>query len=321
MKRIVAFTAAFLFVLYAAICAFGMDENYALDYLQWSANDGVEVVQFSQSGMEGYVKYYVDDAEKSVYFYMSYTAVDFLETDNVVFLNVSVNNGSQSGSFSFDENGFTGYSGSDFELAQSFGSATKYGQDIAFAVHFLNSNYLTENTLRVSVSVNSSIYDVLNTKIILHNPSTTVAAKGSQSTTKATTLAATASKTTTKAANGSKTSKENETKFVPPADANYFTESTTLQNSIADATGEYEAQQFVEVPEPEEQFELSNSAKILIACAAVLALTGTGLIVKAVISRKNSKPPKNPQVKEPKIDKQSKEIIDRYIDDDYDIEE
>ena len=316
MKRLVALAAALLILLSTSLCAYALYENYALDIMQWTELDGTRTELLNENGVNGFVKYYVDEDDRTVYVYINYFCTDYKAEDNRVFIFVSAQNGARTTSFTFDENGFFGEENSDFKLVQSFGEATEYGQEITFAFQFKNKSDFTTNQLKIYVTVNGANHGILDKSISL-TPSKTTKATTQKTTKPKTTKQKTTkeSKKTTKSSNNKKT-----TKFTPPADADYINDVTTAPESTT--AREMESESFVDVPIPEEHKTFPNHTKVILACAAGLALVGSGLVVKGIISAKNKKKAGgSPEVKNPKIDEQSKEIIDRYIDDDYDIEE
>ena len=317
MKRLVALAAALLILLSTSLCAYALDENYALDIKQWTEFDGTRTELLNENGVNGFAKYYVDEDNRTVYVYINYFCADYKAEDNRVFVFVSAQNSTRTTSFCFDENGFYGEENSDFKLVQNFGEATEYGQEIVFAFQFKNKSDFTTNQLKIYVTVNGANHGILDKSISL-TPSKTTKATTQKTTKPKTTKQKTTkeSKKTTKSSNNKKT-----TKFTPPADADYLNDVTTAPESTT-AAGEMESESIIDVPIPEEHKTFPNHTKVILACAATLALFGSGLIVKGIISSKNKKSQaKAPEVKNPKIDEQSKEIIDRYIDDDYDIEE
>ncbi len=325
MKRFAAFAVALIMALSAPACAYALDEDYALDYYNWFSLEGAQFVIAEEEGFSSSLDYYVDEEQHIFYAYLSYCASSLAGESDRVFVVVSLSNGAQSKGFSFDENGFTNYSGTDIKLVQSFDEPSAYGQNVTFAFQLKDKNDFTDNRVEISVCVNGSYYDVLSRQIAFAQPTTEKATtqKSEKNSNAATTKSGTTKPSTAKASKSS-----DATKFTPPADADYFTSSEQAVSELTEAQEqEYEAGNFVEAPEMEETKALSNPARILLICAAILALTGMGFFIKAAASskrkraeEKKQKAEQSLQVKSTKIDEKSKEIIDRYIDDDYDIE-
>lgn len=315
MRKTLAALTAFLLIFSITSCTFGVDENYALDALQWSEADGAKTVSLNDGGINGYVKYYVDEANRTIYVNINYCTESFKEENNRIYVTVNTQNSARTAAFAFDENGYCGEDNSDFRLVQRFGEATEYGQEITFAFQYVNRGDFSDNQLSISVFVNDVGYKVLDCGITLLSATTTKATtQRAAKTTKSTTAKETTVKQKTTKAAGSRST----TKFTPPVGADYFAEGGSETDELT-SENEYSAEQIVEAPVPELRHGLSNEAKIILACAAVLAVVGAGLLAKAAVAAKNKRAEKQnaPQAKEAVIDEESKEIIDRYIDDEY----
>ncbi len=63
---------ALLILLSTSLCAYALDENYALDIMQWTELDGTRTELLNENGVNGFVKYYVDEDDRTVYVYINY---------------------------------------------------------------------------------------------------------------------------------------------------------------------------------------------------------------------------------------------------------
>lgn len=317
MKRLAAFVAALMLLISVPFCAFGLDENYAIEeYYHWEELEETQVELINQPELEGSIKYYIDAEDRTAYFHLAYKTECLISYDegNIVYIMADITRDGKTQRFFFDKDGFLNGSGKGFELATYFSGVGKKFQYVLFAFQCPKSHALEGCRLQLSISVNGNSFDFLDYTVASAEETTTKPAeKESQTTEKA---------ETTTSAETTKPSKETSTtKFTPPADADYFGDASSEDNGSVTVTEEYGAEQIIEAPEAEEELSLSNPAKIAIACAAALALIGAGLITKAAVSSRNKKSNLKNQPKAPKIDEESKEIIDRYIDDDFDLDE
>lgn len=286
LKSKLAFIAAVLIFVLSPAAALAADSEYEKNPAKWFENDNVQTVQTIISGTyDGYLQFFY--AQNVFYCHISYLETGMTGGDSV-FVAAAVSNENRAYELVFSAQ--SDDSDLPCTVYKSFGTATRYGQEIYFALEFTaKEDKNAVNAIDVSITVNGMNYSLAQ--------DLTPPAAEPDTTAVNTTQPASEKQKTEPSQNT--TAKTGTTKYVyrggsSGSNAQKYSGGNMQVNggdtisdaSDSDGAGVTAAGELVSAGE-EPAASMAPAAKGLIALAGVFAACGIGFIIKYAINSKH----------------------------------
>ena len=281
-KKIICVITVFILALCIPFSSFAFDNRYLSGSEFWS--DRGETCLKDDNGFCSMTKYVTDKDEDCVYFYIDYTCgkIKGMDKSNVR-IAFYISNSNDRYVLYVGEDGFEGEGYSDvnnnFDVSSNFSQALNSNAEgkIFIAVKFKGRDVKDcENQIEAQYFCGDYTHDLLDEISFDISPETTI------TTTKSST-ASKAKPTTSKASGSASSSSSKTTKKYTPAQTKFSGNDSEIvtKGNTSDVTDEsYETTSAVYNYVGDTQ--MSNAAKVFLACAAAVILTGIILVIYGV---------------------------------------